>query len=136
MKSLFGSHLELSAKVMDLQLKRQNVVMSNMSNVDTPNYKPLRLEFEKQLQDALNTDARGKLSRTDPKHMPAAFDPRSFEGDWEETFMPRTVLGEDRVDIDKEMALMAKNTMRYKTLATIVKRNFDGLNKVIREGQK
>ncbi len=134
MKSLFGTHIELSAKVMDLQLKRQNIVMSNMANVDTPNYKPLRLEFEKQLQEALNTDARGKITRTNANHVPGAFDPQTFKGEWDEVFMPRTILGEDRVDLDKEMALMAKNTMRYNTLATVMKRSFSGLEKIISKG--
>ena len=48
MKGLFETHLNLVGRVMDMQLQRQNVVMSNVANVKTPGYKPLELEFEKK----------------------------------------------------------------------------------------
>ena len=136
MKSLFEGHVNLVGKVMDMQLKRQNVVMSNLANVRTPGYKPRTLEFEKELQAALGLDARGKLSRTHEGHVPAAFDPKSFGPDWDKKFVPRVVHGEDRVDLDKEMALMAKNSLQYNALASVMKSNFDGLRNIITEGQK
>ena len=136
MKTLFSPHVELSAKVMDMQLKRQNVVMSNLANVTTPNYKARTLEFEEDLQKALNLDARGKMARTSGKHIPSVFDPNNFGPSWEKALKPRVVHGEDQVDLDKEMSKMAKNTMQYNTLTTVLKRNFDGLKQIIQEGQK
>lgn len=136
MKSLFESHAQISAKVMDMQLKRQNVVMSNMANLKTPGYQVRRVEFEEDLQKALNIDGRGKMTRTGKGHMPATFDPNSFDASWEKKMQPRVVHGEDRVDMDKEMAVMAKNTMRYNTLATVLKSNFEGLKTVISSGEK
>lgn len=136
MKSLFEGHTNLVAKVMDMQLQRQNVSMSNLANVKTPGYKPRVLEFEKELQAALNIDARGKLTRTDEKHLPAAFDARSFGPEWEKAFKPRIIHGEDRVDLDKEMARMAKTSLQYNALAQVMKSSFDGLRTVIQEGQK
>jgi flagellar basal-body rod protein FlgB len=56
MKTLFPRHLEVSAAVMDLQLERQNLVSSNIANLNTPGYQPRRLEFEKALQAALGRD--------------------------------------------------------------------------------
>lgn len=136
MKSLFGTHVELSAKVMDMQLKRQNVISSNLANVKTPGYKRRTLEFEDDLQKALDLDAKGKLARTSENHIPAAFDPNSFGPEWNKVFKPRVVHGEDQVDLDQEMADMAKNNMSYNTLATVLKKNFDGLTNIIMEGQK
>lgn len=136
MKSLFGSHINVSAKVMDMQLKRQNVVMSNLANLKTPNYKARNLEFEEDLQKALDLDAWGKMSRTEGKHLPAVFNPDDFGPEWNKVFKPRVVHGEDQVDLDKEMAKMAKNTMRYNTLTTVMKKSFDGLTTIIQEGQK
>ena len=60
MKGLFSNHIQLTGKVLDLRMKRQNVVMSNMANIDTPKYKPLEIEWEGELQAALGLDARGK----------------------------------------------------------------------------
>ena len=136
MKSLFETHLNLVGRVMDMQLQRQNVVMSNVANVKTPGYKPLELEFEKELQSALNIDARGKLSRTNQEHMPAVFDPESFGPEWEKAFKPRVVHGEDRVNLDKEMAAMAKTTLQYNTMTTVIKSGFDGIKTIIQEGSK
>ncbi len=136
MKSLFEPHLNLVGRVMDMQLQRQNVVMSNVANVKTPGYKPLKLEFEDQLQAALNTDARGKLSRTNEQHMPAAFDPEGFGPEWEKAFKPRVVHGEDRVNLDKEMAAMAKTTLQYNTMTAVVKSGFEGIKTIIQEGAK
>ncbi len=136
MKGIIEGHVNLVGKVMDMQLKRQNVVMSNLANVRTPGYKPRTLEFEKELQVALGLDARGKLSRTNEKHVPAAFDSESFGPEWDKKFLPRVVHGEDRVDLDKEMALMAKNSLQYNALASVMKSSFDGLRNIITEGQK
>jgi flagellar basal-body rod protein FlgB len=134
MKSLFESHVNLVGKVMDMQLKRQNVVMSNLANVRTPGYKPRVLEFEKELQASLGLDARGKLSHTAAGHIPSVFDPETFGPEWDKKFVPREVHGEDRVDLDKEMALMAKTSLNYNALSTVIKSNFDGLKQIITEG--
>lgn len=136
MKSLFEPHANLVGKVMDMQLKRQNVVMSNLANVRTPGYKPRVLEFENDLQAALNLDKRGKLTRTDENHIPAVFDPESFGPSWDKKFVPRITHGEDRVDLDKEMALMAKTSLQYNALASVMKSNFEGLKQIIQEGAK
>ena len=136
MKSLFETHLNLVGRVMDMQLQRQNVVMSNVANVKTPGYKPLELEFEKELQSALNMDARGKLSRTSQEHMPAVFDPEGFGPEWNKAFKPRVVHGEDRVNLDKEMTKMAKATLQYNTLTTVIAKGFEGIKTVIQEGSK
>lgn len=136
MRGLYSPTLNLVGKVMDLQLKRQNVVMSNIANVRTPNYKPRVLEFEDELQSALGTDARGKLSRTNEGHIPSTFDPHTFDAEWDKKFVPRQAHGEDRVDLDKEMALMAKTSMQYNALSTIIKGNFDGIRNIITEGSK
>ncbi|MDL2316011.1 flagellar basal body rod protein FlgB [Desulfovibrio sp. OttesenSCG-928-A18] len=136
MKSLFDKDINLTARVLDMQLQRQNVVSSNMANIKTPGYRTRKLEFEDELQTALGLDAKGKMSRTNELHMPAAFDPNGFNADWELAFKPRIIHGEDRVDLDKEMALMAKTSLQYNALATVIKSKFEGLKQIISEGQK
>jgi flagellar basal-body rod protein FlgB len=134
MKSLFGSHIEVSAKVLDMRLERQNIVAGNLANIKTPGYKARRLEFESDLQAALGLDARGRMARTNTRHMPAAFNPDTFSADFIKELRPRVVQGEDAVDLDKEMTQMSKNTLLYNTLVTTLKRNFEGLKTVITAG--
>lgn len=136
MKSIFDPGMQLTGKVLDLRLQRQNVVMSNLANITTPQYKARRLEFEADLQSALNRDARGKMTRTEGEHMPSVFNSEGFNGDLIKGFKHRVIHGEDNVDLDKEMAVMAKNTMMYNALSTVLQKNFEGLSTVINEGGK
>jgi flagellar basal-body rod protein FlgB len=136
MKGLFEDHFGVVEKVLDLRLERQNVVMANIANVNTPKYKARKVLFEADLQKALQLDAKGKMARTDPHHLPVEFDVNGFNGKSLTEYKPRTVYGEDVVDLDKEMADMAKNSMMYNALSDIIAKNFTGLQTVIQEGGK
>ena len=136
MKGLVETHVNLVGKVMNMQLQRQNVVMSNIANVKTPGYKPRVLEFEDDLQSALNLDSKGKITRTHQNHIPDGFDVNSFNATWDKEIKPRIVHGEDRVNLDKEMSIMAKTSLQYNALATVMKSSFDGLKNLIAEGGK
>lgn len=136
MKEMFGTHINVTAKVLDLRLERQNLVMGNIANANTPEYKPRKLEFEDQLQTALALNMKGKLTKTNKQHMPATFDPNGFQGDQLKEFKPRYVYGEDSVDMEKEVAAMAKNNLMYNALTSVIKKNFTGLEKIISEGAK
>ncbi|MDR1946279.1 MAG: flagellar basal body rod protein FlgB [Desulfovibrio sp.] len=136
MKNLFDRDILLTGRVLDMQLQRQNVISSNMANIKTPGYKARKLMFEDELQVALGLDAKGKLSRTDRKHMPSVFSAEGFGPNWEKAFKPRIIHGEDRVDLDKEMAEMAKTNLHYSALSTVIRSRFEGLKQIIVEGQK
>lgn len=136
MKSMFPENMNLLGKVMDLHLQRQNVVMSNLANQDVPSFKARRLEFEKELQQALNIDDRGKMTRTASNDLPGAFSAAGFQGNLEMGWKPRVVAGLDSVDMDKEMSIMAKNTLMYNALTNITKKDFTDLQRVITDGGK
>lgn len=136
MKSLFGSHIGVVGKVLDMQLQRQNVVTSNLANIKTPGYRPRTLTFEDELQAALGLDAKGKMSLTNQQHMPTVFNPDGFGPEWEKAFKPRVIHGEDRVNIDKEMTTMAKTNLHYSALTQVLRSNFEGIRNIITEGQK
>ncbi|PIE69474.1 MAG: flagellar basal body rod protein FlgB [Deltaproteobacteria bacterium] len=136
MKSLFARHIPLTEKVLDLRLARQNLVTSNISNIDTPGYRERRITFEDQLQKALQLDGGTRITRTDKNHLPSIFDAKTFQGDFIKDFNPQVVQGKDSVDLDKEMAVMAKNTLLYNAVATALKKDFEGLQTTIQEGSK
>ena len=136
MKSLFPDHLELTAKVMDFQLQRQNIVSANLANINTPGYKARRLEFEKDLQAALGLSESGAMARTHPDHFPVAFSPDQAEASVTKSLTPRVIQGVDNVDLDTEMAAMAKNNLLYSTLSTVIHKSFTGLKQTIQDGGK
>ena len=136
MRTLFTSQIGLVGRVLDMQLQRQNVITGNLANIETPNYKPRELEFEKELQAAMGLDVRGRMSVTRQGHMPAAFNPETFGPEWEKQFKPRQIHGEDRVNLDKEMAKLAKVNLQYSALTQIMTKSFEGLNTVIMDGKQ
>lgn len=136
MKGLYPTQLHLVGKVLDMQLQRQNVISSNLANVNTPKYKPRELEFENELQKALGLDMQGNVTRTSQEHMPTAFNPQTFHADWTKQFKPREIHGEDRVDLDKEMVKLAKNQLHYAALTQVISKNFEGIKTIIQEGKQ
>lgn len=136
MKSLFSSQIGLVGRVMDLQLERQNVIASNMANVNTPNYRPRELEFEKEMQRQMGLDMRGQMSRTAKGHIPTVFSSENFVADWNKQFIPREVHGEDRVNIDKEMIKHTKNQLNYSALTQVMTKTFEGIKTVIQDGKQ
>jgi flagellar basal-body rod protein FlgB len=136
MKTMFSQNIGLLEKVMDLHLDRQNVVMTNLANQDVASFKARQFDFEKELQSALNIDARGKVTRTDAGHMPSVFSANGFQGDLTMGWKPRVTQGLDSVNMEKEMSIMAKNTLMYNALTDITKKDFEGLQKVITDGGK
>jgi len=137
MSDIYGTNTSLIAKVMDLRLERQNLVMSNLANINIPGYKARSLEFENQLQQAVGTvEMRDNLTRTSGKHVPGTFDVAAYKGEDLKEFKPRTIYGADAVDMDKEMTTMAKNSLMYNALTTVMKSNFEGIQKTILDGGK
>jgi flagellar basal-body rod protein FlgB len=135
-KTIFPENLPLLGKALDLHMERQNVVMSNLANLDVPAFKARRFDFEKQLQAALDLDQQGNMTRTQSGHMPVAFSPGGFEGTVNMGWKPRVVAGLDSVNMDTEMNIMAKNTLMYNALTDITKSDFTGIQKVVTEGGK
>ena len=132
---LFGETSQLLEKVLDMRMKRQNIVSGNLANAENPEYKARRLEFEEKLQNSLELSDQGNVSKTDEEHMPTSFD-SDFNPDFYQEFEPRVVQGEDSVNMEEEMSIQNKNTVMYNALTTVMKMKFDGLEKVIRSGSQ
>ena len=64
------------------------------------------------------------------------FDPASFRPEWSEAFKPRLIHGEDRVNLDKEMAKHAKNQLQFTALAQVLTKTFEGVSNVIQDGKQ
>ncbi|MFW6415447.1 MAG: flagellar basal body rod protein FlgB [Thermodesulfobacteriota bacterium] len=135
MTSLFGENTELLQKVLDLRMKRQNIVSGNLANSENPDYKARRLKFEEKLQNSLQLSEQGNMTRTEEEHLPTSFD-SDLKPDFYKEFEGRVVKGEDAVDMDNEMSIQNQNTVLYNTLTTLMKMKFDGMEKVIRSGSQ
>ncbi|RUS46504.1 flagellar basal body rod protein FlgB [Cohnella sp. AR92] len=95
---------------------RQQVISSNVANVDTPNFKRSDVAFEELLEQAMGSGNAGSLAgtRTDERHMvigsASGSAPQAQVVTDESTIFNNS---KNNVDIDKEMSQLAENQLRY-----------------------
>lgn len=123
---------------LDAYAMRQKVIASNISNINTIGYKAQHLSFEDQLAGAIGaTSVPG--ARTDPRHIPlgaSAFPSAVAEvkanADDPSNDTDPLASGVNDVDIDNEMAELAKNQIRFKFASKLIGETFRGIQKSIR----
>ena len=124
MTKLFDFTTDVMSKSLDYHLLRQAVISDNIANAETPHFKARRVDFEDVLQAAVEShDARistRELSSLRPLVS-------------EET---QSEMGQDlnTVDMDREMAAMAKNEVQYSAVTQAVSKKFAMLKYAITEG--
>ena len=68
-KLSFGKTFYALEKAIGLAQQRNAVITSNISNLDTPGYKPKDINFKSELDRAIETNHKTDLVRTDPRHI-------------------------------------------------------------------
>lgn len=114
---------------------RHSVISNNIANINTPGFKKSEVAFENLLAEALSPSSNKlKMIRTQEKHLPMAkINPIAPEVYEVNTTTMRT--DGNNVDIDAEMATMAKNTIYYDANVRQISGYFSGIKSVI-SGQK
>jgi flagellar basal-body rod protein FlgB len=123
---------------LDLRLRRQELLASNLANIDTPGYQPHDLEFEGFLRRATEVPEPESvggvaIDRTSPMHMSPA-DMRMDEMPLDSTITRADVensLDGNGVDLDKEVARSAENSVRYSASSEMTRRKIAILNYAI-----
>lgn len=115
---------------------RQKVIANNIANVDTPGYKASDVAFEEQLRAAIGGyGVVDRLRTSHPRHLQnasagSAFQPVVY------TSNEYTLRNDgNNVDIDREMARLAKNSIYYNSLVQAVSNEFRLLRMAITEGR-
>ncbi len=116
---------------------RQDMIASNITNADTPYYRPKDIRFEEALQEEvdkkfnLQTSRKLKLAQTEPGHL-AGFE--DTEGGKPVVFYRDGHLARNdgnSVDIDVETTEMAKNNIAYNATIQALRKNIDIFKAVI-----
>ncbi len=71
MLNQINNNINILNKALDGLWLRDKVINQNISNVNTPNYKRLTVNFENQLREAM-INRKTQLSTTHNNHMPMA----------------------------------------------------------------
>ncbi|MCX6345532.1 MAG: flagellar basal body rod protein FlgB [Armatimonadetes bacterium] len=98
------------AKTLDASALRQRAISNNIANVETPGYKRSYVAFEDELRAIMNGesghDRRQALNELEPISLTDMQSPARADG--------------NNVNIDAEIADLAKNSLKYKATATIL----------------
>lgn len=125
MEQLFGKTIDILTAVIGYRSERHKVILSNLVNIDTPDYGPKDLVFKTELDNA----ARGKmgvtLTTTNGRHIGSP----SFPGKGTEVVDRE----DEEVSLDREMMDLAENHLMYNTTVELLARKFRGLKSAIQE---
>ncbi|MBR1581013.1 MAG: flagellar basal body rod protein FlgB [Selenomonadaceae bacterium] len=118
---------------------RQEVIANNIANVNTPNFRKSDLVFEDLLAEELygpTDDGRLKPAKTHAKHLPPPDLPFYAMPQIVEDRSTLMRVDDNNVDIDIEMANLAKNQIYYNALATQMTNYINKMKSVITSGQQ
>lgn len=137
---VFDINLKALEKDMGFRLKRQNLIASNLANVDTPGFQAKDLQFDEALKGVYEGDNGHitshsiELDRTDNTHM-------EYEDIWLEDEAESEIhvvqapgIDENGVDLDREMSRMAENNLMYSASSIALKKKMGMLKYAIQEG--
>jgi flagellar basal-body rod protein FlgB len=135
---IFDNTIQTLERSLDIRARKHEVIVSNIANVDTPNYKAFELIVEDELANMESNKNLNNLTKTHPLHLSA----KSQNGDNFST--SRLHLSEEvtlrgdgnTVNMEKEMAELAENNIMYRTSADILSQKFQSIIKAIYMGKK
>ncbi|WP_404452613.1 flagellar basal body rod protein FlgB [Virgibacillus necropolis] len=130
---LFGGTIHTLENSLDYATAKNRAISNNIANVDTPNYKAKEVTFKNVLNETISGSFEAK--RTNPKHLPFSMDSSSHA--YQIMTSNNTMYNHNgnNVDIDKEMAELAKNQIYYRGLVDRLSGKFSSLQTVIRGGR-
>ena len=114
---------------------RNKAINHNISNVNTPNYKRIDVNFQDKLKYAMEKE-ENKLVKTHIKHLSNSKEMGDLNSTVEIDKSYSYRFDENNVNIDTEAAELAKNTIMYNALIDQAIREFDRIKNVIVEGGK
>ena len=131
LKGIFGGPFEIIEKAMNLRSIKHNIIVSNISNADTPNYRAFDMIIENEItknssDERLSLATSNKMHINENKTMVTQGIGNISEN------MGHTIRGDNNsVEIDKEVSKLMENNLVYNSLASVISKKFRGLRTVI-----
>lgn len=108
-------HSDYLGKALDAAWTRNNVIVNNISNIDTPDFKASKVEFETLLSNALD-GSKIKMKKTDSRHISSGQSADEVSPMVTQDVESDIRMDGNNVDMNTEQAELAQNTLRYYTL--------------------
>ena len=123
-------------KALDAAWMKNEVIANNIANVNTPGFKKSYVRFEDQMASAASEFQIGSAQK-DSKFLSIGNDIRSISSPeiMQESFTSVRKDG-NNVDVDVEMAELAKNTIKFNAIINQISRQFNNIKTAISEGRR
>jgi flagellar basal-body rod protein FlgB len=106
--------LEFQAQALNLRSERQRLIASNIANADTPGYVARDLNFAQALRDATGSgQTPTSLATSQPGHLGGDPSGGALATTLRYATPSQTNLDRNTVDMDRERASFADNTVKY-----------------------
>jgi flagellar basal-body rod protein FlgB len=133
-----NTRIPILSKALDAYSLRHQVISANIANIGTPGYKSQSVQFENALSTAMSAGVvTGEI--TNERHMGIGIHSTAPDGPISVVENNPGVLNDDElksgindVDVDTEMAELAKNQIRFKYASRLLSDSFRGIQKSIR----
>ncbi|NLM09517.1 MAG: flagellar basal body rod protein FlgB [Clostridiaceae bacterium] len=112
-------------KALNVAWKRNDIISENIANVNTPGYKRKDIQFEDFFNSELKrSHIKDKSKLSGAGNLKVVTDNANYS----------YRLDGNNVDIEREMAIMAENTIRYYTLINRINGQFNKIRTIIKGG--
>lgn len=116
---------------------RHNLLADNIANVETPNFKRSDVAFKTQLAQAMGRNGRRlPLAVTHQGHLGRPAGVHGYRPQVIQDLSTTTRADGNNVDVDREMAELARNTLEYQGLVDVTARRLALLRSAITEGRR
>lgn len=112
----------LMANSMRTEITKMNIISSNIANMDTPNYKALKLQTDSSsFNDIL-------LKVTSPRHIQPSFTSNKI-------VLSNDIARNDgnNVNMEKEMVSIAKVKVKYAQISSMLRFKFNSINNLLNQ---
>lgn len=129
--NLFPQSIQNMERALSTATLKQRVHAGNIANVDTADYKSKQVNFQQAMEQA--SASRMRSYRTDPRHL--EFQSGQSASPVTVNHNTKMTPNGNNVDMDFEMAELAKNQLWYNAVTERVNGKFSSLRSVINEGR-
>ena len=126
-------NLEIITRALSGSAKRGELIANNLANVSTPGYKRQDVDFKSALKKEMSSKNKVNLQTTRNNHIPFS---KQYTSSQQVQNNANYRNDGNSVDIDVEMAELAKNSIYYNVMTNRAAGHFSTLNQVIQQGGK
>ena len=135
--NLFDKTTNALGASINLRLLRQSITAGNIANAETPGYKAKKVDFEEALSRAIDTDGMRQMGEGHGEQLitgPGAIS-RVRADVYDNPDINITNDG-NTVDLEREMATLAENTILYKAALQLINKKMAALKYSVTEGNR